>query len=217
MVRTADMPEPREMLVLPKGVHWIPGYLDRAAQEALRDEIRAILSEAPLYVPTMPRSGKPMRVKMSNCGELGWVTDRDGGYRYQASHPVTGQPWPAMPASLARMWSELSSYPAPAEACLINFYDENAAMGLHQDRDEADLAAPVVSLSLGDSCRFRVGGSKRSDRTVSFELASGDALILSAPARLAFHGVDRILPDTSSLLKNGGRINLTLRRVTLPV
>ena len=89
-------------------------------------------------------------------------------------------------------------------------------MGLHQDRDEADLAAPVVSLSLGDSCRFRVGGTKRSDRTVSFDLASGDALILSGPARLAFHGVDRILPDTSSLLKNGGRINLTLRRVTRP-
>jgi alkylated DNA repair protein (DNA oxidative demethylase) len=211
------MPEPRDMLVLPKGVHLIPGYLDRAGQEQLRDEVRNLLAQAPLYVPQMPRTGKPMSVRMSNCGVLGWVTDRDGGYRYQAFHPVTGKPWPPMPDSLVRVWTELASYPAPAEACLINFYDERAKMGMHQDRDEADMAAPVVSISLGDTCRFRVGGPARADRTVSFDLASGDALILSGPGRLAYHGVDRIYPDTSSLLKNGGRINLTLRRVTKPV
>lgn len=210
------MPEPREMLVLPKGVHHIPGYLDRRAQEQLRDEVRAILRQAPLYVPTMPRTGKPMRVRMSNCGELGWVTDRGGGYRYQPTHPVTGKPWPPIPETLARIWSELSSYPAPAQACLINFYDADAAMGLHQDRDESDLAAPVVSVSLGDTCRFRIGGTTRGGRTMSFDLASGDALTLSGPSRLAFHGVDRVYADTSSLLKKGGRINLTLRRVTKP-
>jgi len=204
------------MLVLPKGVHLIPGYLGRAGQEQLRDEVREVLKHAPLFVPTMPVSGKPMRVRMSNCGELGWVTDRDGGYRYQTFHPATGKSWPQMPETLVRIWAELSSYPAPAEACLINFYGEDAKMGMHQDRDEADFAAPVVSISLGDTCRFRVGGPNRGDRTVSFDLASGDALILSGAGRLAFHGVDKIYPDTSSLLKQGGRINLTLRRVTRP-
>ena len=87
-------------------------------------------------------------------------------------------------------------------------------MGLHQDRDEADLSAPVVSVSLGDACLFRVGGTSRGERTVSFRLESGDVVILGGEGRLAFHGVDRIYPSSSALLKKGGRINLTLRRVT---
>jgi alkylated DNA repair protein (DNA oxidative demethylase) len=164
----------------------------------------------------MPKSGKPMSVRMTNCGAFGWVTDKEGGYRYQAAHPVTGLPWPAIPQSLLRIWNELASYPHEPEACLVNFYKEDAKMGLHQDRDEADLAAPVVSLSLGDTCLFRVGEPVRHGRTASFRLESGDAVILSGKSRLAFHGVDRIFPDTSTLLKKGGRINLTLRRVTKP-
>jgi DNA oxidative demethylase len=202
--------------VLPNGVHWIPGYLNRDAQEALVEEIRTIVRHAPLFVPAMPRTGKPMSVRMTNCGTLGWVSDREGGYRYQAHHPVTGKPWPAMPEQFLRIWDELADYGWPAEACLVNFYDEDARMGLHQDRDEQDMDAPVVSLSLGDTCLFRVGETSRSGRTTSFRLASGDAVILSGKSRLAFHGVDRILADTSSLLKNGGRINLTLRRATRP-
>jgi alkylated DNA repair protein (DNA oxidative demethylase) len=202
------------MLVLPNGVHFIPGYLDRPAQEALLADIRAVVAEAPLFTPQMPRTGKPMSVRMTNCGTLGWVTDKERGYRYQPAHPVTGKPWPAMPQRLVRIWEELASWPEPAQACLVNFYDENAKMGLHQDRDEEDLEAPVVSISLGDSCLFRVGERTRQGRTTSFKLQSGDAVILAGPGRLAFHGVDRIYPDTSSLLKKGGRINLTLRRVT---
>src|SRR5262249_60361523 len=102
------------------------------------------------------------------------------------------------------------------EACLINVYAPTARMGLHQDRDEEDFAAPVVSLSLGDTCLFRVGGTRRSDPTRSFRLTSGDAVVLGGDARLAFHGGDRIMPGTSTLLPEGGRINLTLRRVRKP-
>lgn len=176
--------------------------------------IRAVIEQAPLYVPRVP-SGKPMSVKMTNCGPLGWVTD-EAGYRYQPTHPHTGRPWPPIPDILMRAWNELGRYPHPPEACLINYYDAGARMGQHQDRDEQDFAAPVVSLSLGDTGVFRVGGTRRSDPTQSIRLASGDAVVLAGNARLAFHGVDRILGGTSTLLPEGGRINLTLRRVTRP-
>jgi alkylated DNA repair protein (DNA oxidative demethylase) len=195
------------------GVDCFPGFLDRAAQEALRDEILTVLAEAPLYRPRMPRSGKPLSVLMSNCGPLGWFSD-EGGYRYQPTHPETGRPWPAMPAQLLAAWSALAPEAPPPEACLINSYDPTARMGLHQDRDEEELSAPVVSLSLGDAALFRVGGSTRGAPTRSFRLQSGDAMTLRGPARLAFHGVDRIFAGSSTLLEDGGRINLTLRRVT---
>jgi alkylated DNA repair protein (DNA oxidative demethylase) len=202
--------------MLTKGVRYLAGHLDRKAQEKLVEDIRTIVEAAPLYVPTMPKSGKPMSVRMTNCGELGWVTDRDGGYRYQANHPVTGAPWPPIPERLMALWRELADYPHPPQACLVNFYSDSARMGLHQDRDEKEFSAPVLSVSLGDDCLFRVGGTKRSDPTVSVRLSSGDVVVLGGAGRLAFHGVDRIYPETSTLLKKGGRINLTLRRVTLP-
>jgi alkylated DNA repair protein (DNA oxidative demethylase) len=202
--------------MLTEGVQHLPEHLDRAAQEALVEDIRGVVEAAPLYVPTMPKSGKPMSVRMTNCGELGWVTDRDGGYRYQAQHPVTGDPWPPIPERLMALWRELADYPHPPQACLVNFYSDSARMGLHQDRDEKEFSAPVLSVSLGDDCLFRVGGTKRSDPTVSVRLSSGDVVVLGGAGRLAFHGVDRIYPETSTLLKKGGRINLTLRRVTLP-
>ena len=204
------------MLVLPKGVRHIPGCLPKDDQHALVDDIRAVVKAAPLYTPTMPRTGKPMRVRMTNCGSLGWLTDKDHGYRYQATHPVTGDPWPPIPARLMALWEEFSGYPHPPEACLINFYDETAKMGLHQDRDEEDFEAPVLSVSLGDTCRFRIGETTRGGRTVSFKLDSGDVLVLGGEGRLCYHGVDRIYPATSALLKNGGRINITMRRVTRP-
>lgn len=200
-------------MLLP-GIRHIPGYLDAAAQRALVDDIRAVVEVAPLYTPEMPRTGKPMSVRMTNCGALGWVTDKAGGYRYQPTHPVSGEPWPPIPALLLDIWREVAGYPHPPEACLVNFYADWARMGLHQDRDERDFAAPVVSISLGDDCLFRVGGVRRNDPTVSFRLSSGDVVVLGGEGRLAFHGVDRIYPGTSMLLKNGGRINLTLRRVS---
>jgi alkylated DNA repair protein (DNA oxidative demethylase) len=197
------------------GLRVFPGYLDRTAQTALLTALRAVLADAPLFTPRMPKSGRPFTVRMSNCGPLGWVSD-EKGYRYEPTHPVTGRPWPAMPDTLLKAWTELAYYASPPEACLINFYGPAAKMGLHQDRDEAVFDAPVLSLSLGDSCVFRVGGSKRNDPTRSFRLSSGDALVLGGDCRLAFHGVDRIEPGTSTLLPEGGRINLTLRRVTRP-
>lgn len=199
--------------VLPPGLVHLPGYYDRDAQAALVAGIRRVVAEAPLFVPRMPRTGKPMSVRMTNCGPLGWVTDRGHGYRYQATHPETGKPWPDIPETLLDLWRETSGFAAPPEACLVNFYDADARMGLHQDRDEAEFAAPVVSVSLGDECLFRVGGLSRTDPTRSFRLSSGDVLVIGGESRLVFHGVDRIYPGTSMLLKNGGRINLTLRRV----
>jgi alkylated DNA repair protein (DNA oxidative demethylase) len=112
------------------------------------------------------------------------------------------------------LWNDVSGYHLPPQACLINFYADDAKMGLHQDKDEQDLRAPVVSISLGNTCLFRVGGTTRTDRTQSLKLASGDVIVLGGEGRLCFHGVDRIYPVTSALLKSGGRINLTLRRVT---
>jgi DNA oxidative demethylase len=194
------------------GLELRPGYLGRAAQEALLAAVRAAIRQAPLYTPTMPRTGQPFSVRMTNCGSLGWVSDA-GGYRYQPTHPTTGWPWPAIPDLALRAWRDLAGDGSTPEACLINVYAPTARMGLHQDRDEQDFTAPVVSLSLGDTCLFRVGGTRRSDPTRSFRLTSGDAVVLGGATRLAFHGVDRIMPGTSTLLPEGGRINLTLRRV----
>ncbi|MBB3544057.1 MULTISPECIES: alpha-ketoglutarate-dependent dioxygenase AlkB [unclassified Rhizobium] len=202
------------MLKLPNGVSHHPDYLDRPRQQALVDIIRSIVADAPLFVPIMPGTGKPMSVRMTNCGPLGWVTDKERGYRYQPTHPVTGKPWPGIHAELLEIWNDVSGYDKPPQACLVNYYSDEARMGLHQDKDEQDLAAPVVSISLGNSCLFRVGGLGRNDRTLSFKLSSGDVVVLGAEGRLCFHGVDKIYPSTSTLLKNGGRINLTLRRVT---
>lgn len=197
------------------GCTWYPGYLDAVGQQALLEALRALLKEAPLFQPVMPRWGRPFSVKMTNCGPLGWVSDKSG-YRYQPRHPDTGAPWPPMPAMVLEAWEKLSGYPHPPQACLVNWYGPGAKMGLHQDKDEDDFDAPVVSLSLGDTGLFRIGAATKGGPTQSLKLASGDALVFGGPARLAFHGVDRILPGTSSLLKDGGRINLTLRRVTKP-
>jgi Alkylated DNA repair protein len=150
---------------------------------------------------------------MSNCGPLGWISDRDG-YRYSPDHPISGVRWPPMPARVLDAWDRLAGHAQPPEACLINYYAPTARMGLHQDKDEESFVAPVLSLSLGDTCLFRFGGVERRGPTKSVKLASGDALIIGGAARLAFHGVDRILGGSSSLLAEGGRFNLTVRRVS---
>ncbi|TCT04308.1 alpha-ketoglutarate-dependent dioxygenase AlkB family protein [Aquabacter spiritensis] len=206
----------QQALELQPGCLWWPGFLDRAAQEALLADVRTALAAAPLFTPSMPRTGQPFSVRMSNFGPLGWVSD-EAGYRYQSFHPDTRAPWPAMPEALIAAWRALAGDDAPPpEAGLINWYEPGTRMGLHQDRDERDLTAPVLSLSLGDTAVFRIGGAQRRDPTRSIRLASGDALLLSGPSRLAFHGVDRIIPGTSTLIGPPGRFNLTLRRVTPP-
>jgi DNA oxidative demethylase len=200
--------------IVPGVRHW-PGYLDLAAQQKLVADLREVARLAPFFTPLMPRTGKPFSVRMTNCGPLGWVSDLKG-YRYQPLHPETGAPWPAMPPQLLDAWGQLADYPHPPEACLVNYYQTTAKMGLHQDRDEQDFEAPVLSLSLGDTAVFRIGGTTRGGKTVSIRLMSGDALSFGGPARLAFHGIDRVLPGSSPLLRDGGRLNLTMRRVNAP-
>ena len=199
-------------LMLADGVALWREYLPRAAQTALLDEVMARVEEAPFYRPAMPKSGTPFSVEETNFGTLGWYSDA-GGYRYVAAHPVTGKPWPAIPPSLLAMWAELTGYGAEPECCLVNLYRAGAKMGLHQDRDEQALDAPVLSVSLGDDALFRFGGTTRRGTTQSVMLSSGDVLSFGGPARRMFHGIDRVVAGSSRLLPGGGRINLTLRRV----
>lgn len=203
------------MISVAPGIAYHPGFWNAAQQAALVAELRVILKLAPLFTPTMPKTGKPFSVRMTNCGPLGWVSDREG-YRYQEHHPLTGEPWPAMPMMVREAWTALANYPHDPQACLINYYGAQAKMGLHQDRDEQDFDAPIVSFSLGDSAVFRIGGVERGGKTTSLKLHSGDALVFGGPARLVYHGIDRILAGTSTLLGSEGRVNLTLRRVTKP-
>ncbi len=163
----------------------------------------------------MPRSGSPYSVRMSNCGPLGWLSDRTG-YRYSPTHPLTGRPWPAMPAMVIDLWRSATGAGYAPEACLINYYGPTARLGLHRDEDEEAADAPILSLSLGDTALFRLGGPERRGPTRTVRLSSGDAVVLEGASRRWFHGVERILPGTSRLLPEGGRFNLTLRRVTLP-
>jgi len=199
----------RPINIAPGVVLW-RDYFSRDAQKALLDDVFLRVADAPFYRPVMPGNGKPFSVEQTNFGPLGWVSDKSG-YRYQTTHPVTGKPWPAIPPTLLELWDAIAAAPPP-QCCLVNRYSQGARMGLHQDRDEiAD--PPVVSVSLGDAALFRIGGTKRGGRTQSVKLLSGDVLMFGGEARLAFHGVDRILPGTSTLVPGGGRINLTLRRV----
>jgi alkylated DNA repair protein (DNA oxidative demethylase) len=198
---------------IPDGFRHLSGYLSPGRQAELLGHVRGVLAAAPLYAPTMPLTGKPFSVRMTNCGPLGWVSDKAGGYRYQASHPLTGQPWPPMPAMLLEIWRDVADYPRPPEACLVNFYGDGAKMGAHRDEDEEDTRAPVVSISLGDEATFHIGGLRRADPKCRLVLRSGDVVVLGGAARMAYHGIDRIRPGTSGLLAQGGRINLTLRRV----
>ena len=197
------------------GLRFLPGHLGADDQRGLVETLRAAVAEAPLFIPVMPRTGRPFTVRMTNLGPLGWVSDR-AGYRYQPTHPETGRPWPPIPEALLALWREVSGYPHDPQACLVNFYNGGARMGLHRDEDEDDFAAPVLSVSLGDTAVFRIGGPERGGRTSTLKLASGDVLVMGGASRLCYHGIDRVLSGTSSLLRDGGRINLTLRRVTRP-
>lgn len=199
---------------LAPGMMLWPGRLDADAQRQLLRDVLERVAQAPFYRPTMPRTGTPFSVEMTNFGPFGWVSDRNG-YRYQKHHPVTDAQWPAMPELLLNLWGETTAYRAPPEACLVNLYRSDARMGLHQDMDEDAPDAPVLSVSLGDNALYRFGGTtKRGGPTKSVKLESGDVLMFGGPARFIYHGVDRIQAGSSTLVPGGGRINLTLRRVT---
>jgi alkylated DNA repair protein (DNA oxidative demethylase) len=202
---------------LPASFHYLPAFFDEAAQLAIMRDVEDVLALAPLFLQTMPRTGAPPSVRMSNAGEFGWVSDREGGYRYQATHPATGEPWPPIPQGLLDVWKEVTGEVQLPNLCLINYYDSDARLGLHQDRGESSLDAPVVSISLGDDATFAVGGATRRDPVRRLQLHSGDLVWFGGPSRLIFHGVEGIRLGTSSLLQRfgfeGGRINLTLRRI----
>lgn len=184
--------------------------LSPAEQGVILDDIRGVIKQAPLFSP-ITAWGKPMSVGMSSAGRYGWYSDRSG-YRYEAKHP-NGTPWPAIPRSVMRIWSAVTDCTRAPDCCLINHYTEKARMGLHQDNDEQDFSFPVVSVSLGDEGLFRIGGTERKDKTESIWLSSGDVCVMGGSARLAYHGIDRIRFGSSALLRNNGRINLTLRVV----
>ncbi len=200
-------------LTLAPGVTLWREYFPREAQQALVADILGLAGEAPFYRPVMPKSGKAFSVEETNFGALGWVSDI-AGYRYAPTHPLTQRPWPAIPPALIGLWDDVARYPAPPECCLVNLYRAGAKMGAHQDRDEQAADAPVVSVSLGDDALFRFGGTTRKGPTQSVKLSSGDVVAFGGPARRMFHGIDRIVAGSSQLVPGGGRINLTLRRVS---
>jgi alkylated DNA repair protein (DNA oxidative demethylase) len=193
-----------------EGFEFHPGALGRPEQEALAAEVMAAARDAPFWRPIVP-GGKTMSVRMTGLGPLSWVSDRSG-YRYQALHPVTSKPWPPIPLILLDLWRRYAPGAPEPDACLANLYEPGARMGLHQDKDEADFSAPVLSVSLGDTAVFRIGGAARTGPTRSVKLSSGDVCLLAGPARLAFHGIDRVVSGSSTVVPGGGRLNLTLRR-----
>lgn len=193
-----------------RGFEIYKGYLSLKDQSDLVDELRRVVTKAPLFSPLTP-SGRKMSVRMTSAGRYGWVSDRRG-YRYAARHP-DGMEWPPIPESVLSIWRELASAERDPDCCLLNFYDAQAKMGMHQDRDEANFDWPVLSVSLGDDGLFRMGNETRGGKTESIWLTSGDVVVMGGEARLKYHGIDRIRAGSSTLLENDGRLNLTLRVV----
>jgi alkylated DNA repair protein (DNA oxidative demethylase) len=182
-------------------------------EESLLAEIQLIITKAPLRTVMTPM-GRPMSVEMTNCGDLGWVSDRKG-YRYENHDPITSRPWPKMPTvfrDLARRTAKTAGYTDfTPDVCLINRYSVGSKMGLHQDRDEKDFSQPIVSVSLGLPIIFQFGGTMRNDAKVKVELHHGDVVVFGGKARLAFHGVGTLRRGSHPLTQSY-RINLTFRR-----
>ena len=177
-------------------------------------ELRNIVAQAPFRRMVTP-GGRQMSVAMTNCGNGGWVTDSHG-YRYSASDPETGKPWPAMPPllrDLAGRAAERAGFaPFTPDVCLINRYVPGAKMSLHQDKDELDFAAPIVSVSLGLPAIFLFGGLKRSDKPRRFRLEHGDVAVWGGPSRLFFHGVAPLAEGEHPVM-GPQRLNLTFRKI----
>ena len=192
------------------GISVFKEFLPSSDQLRLVKELREVAAQAPVFSPKT-KSGKPMSVRLTAAGDFGWFSDQRG-YRYVEHHP-SGVNWPAIPDSIMAIWRAVAGAAPNPECCLINFYGEGARMGLHQDRDEANFDWPVVSISLVDDALLRVGGTERGGKTESIWLQSGDVAVMGGPARLNYHGIDRIKFGSSSLLKEGGRLNITLRVV----
>lgn len=203
----------KQQALPPQGFAHLPLYFTPKEQAELIVSVKKAAETAPFYQPTMPLTGTPLSVVMSNFGPLGWITDREGGYRYEPNHPKTNAPWPPLPDLLVRLWQDVTDWPDLPEACLINWYREGSKMGAHVDRDELAVNAPVVSVSLGDPALFRIGGPQRGGPTHGVKLFSGAVVVMGGASRQCYHGVSKIYYGESALVPKGGRINLTMRRV----
>jgi alkylated DNA repair protein (DNA oxidative demethylase) len=185
----------------------------RPVEDELIAALREMVEQAPFRHMLTP-GGHQMSVAMTNCGSNGWVTDRSG-YRYDAIDPQSGKPWPPMPPSFLALAKQAALEAGfdnfATDACLINRYQPGARMSLHQDRDEGDFGAPIVSVSLGLPATFLFGGLKRSDKTQRYRLQHGDIAVWGGPARLVFHGVAP-LTDGEHAVLGRQRINLTFRK-----
>ena len=207
----SELPTSRTREPIGDGAVVLRGAAAARASEVVRT-VECICATAPFRHLTTP-GGHIMSVAMTNCGELGWVSDRRG-YRYQRVDPLSGEPWPAMPAAFLSLAAEAASEAgyegfAP-DACLINRYEAGARLTLHQDRDERRLGEPIVSVSLGLPATFLFGGLRRNDRPRRIRLEHGDVVVWGGATRLAFHGVEP-LDDGMHSLTGGCRINLTFR------
>jgi alkylated DNA repair protein (DNA oxidative demethylase) len=203
----AIIPKPT---VVVGGISVFKGFLSSSDQFRIVEDLRQVAAQAPIFLPKT-KMGKPMSVRLTAAGEYGWFSDHRG-YRYVRQHP-SGVDWPEIPTSIMEIWHVMAALAPDPECCLVNYYGEGARMGLHQDRDEANFEWPVVSISLGDDALFRVGGAVRGGKTESIWLQSGDVAVIGGAARLNYHGIDRVKFGSSRLLKDGGRLNVTLRVV----
>jgi len=196
----------------PPGLTYLPGFA-LADEAALIAAALDVAVRAPFRVMRTP-GGKAMSAAMTNCGAAGWVSDARG-YRYETRDPLTGAPWPAMPELFVKLAQAAAAGAGFAgfspDVCLINRYEPGAKMALHQDRDEQDFSAPIVSVSLGLPAIFLWGGAKRTDKAVKLPLRSGDVVVWGGPARLNFHGVAPVCPGVHPLI-GAARLNLTFRR-----
>ena len=206
-----ELAEPRDVQLAP-GAMLLAGFV-RPQDAALIEAVKAIIAHAPFRHLITP-GGHRMSVAMTNCGRVGWVSDRTG-YRYDAIDPESGKPWLQMPAVFAQVAEQAAAKAGFAnfhpDACLINRYEPGAKLTLHQDKDELDLNAPIVSVSLGLPAVFLFGGLNRSDKTARYRLTHGDVVAWGGPARLAYHGV-MPLADGEHPLLGSQRINLTFRK-----
>jgi DNA oxidative demethylase len=213
---TADLFDRTEALpareTIADGAMLLRGFA-RPIQHDLLTAIDGIIAQAPFRHMITP-GGYQMSVAMTNCGSLGWVTDRTG-YRYDAIDPSTGRPWPDMPKIFRELAGQAAAQAGFAgfcpEACLVNCYEPGARLSLHQDRDEENYDEPIVSVSLGLPATFLWGGLKRADRPVRYRLVHGDVVVWGGPSRLTFHGVAPLADGEHELLGRR-RINLTFRK-----
>ena len=196
-----------------KDVYLLRGFGLQDSEHLLLADMQAVINQAPLRHMMTPM-GFTMSAAMTNCGELGWVADQQG-YRYDTLDPSTGKPWPRMPASFLQLAQTAATECGYADftpdACLINQYKIGASMGLHQDKNEQDFTQPIVSVSLGIPAVFQFGGLKRSDKTDKIPLNHGDIVIWGSNARLKFHGIMPLKPNSHSAL-GAYRYNLTFRK-----